>query len=143
MMAASVPAALATVWTMLFSKMFEDLKSRSIAIEITAAGIDVAKVNPTLSPRYTLAAVKPRVISPPRMIARSVSSGRPRSLDALNARSLHVTHPLFDGPAERQQYGTQTHGEIDDMHILPRHGGDIVGIEFAGDQPGCKITQRE
>ena len=47
----SVPAADAIVWTMLFSRMFEPLTSRSTAIEITAAGIDEAKVRPTLSPR--------------------------------------------------------------------------------------------
>ena len=48
---AMVPAALATVWTMLFSRMFEPGSSPSSAIEITAAGIEVAKVRPTLSPR--------------------------------------------------------------------------------------------
>ncbi len=51
MIAASVPAALAIVWTMLFSRIVAPLKKRRIAIEITAAGIDVAKVSPTLSPR--------------------------------------------------------------------------------------------
>ena len=49
--AASVPAADAIVWTMLFSRMLEPGSSRSTAIEITAAGIEVAKVSPTLSPR--------------------------------------------------------------------------------------------
>ncbi len=51
MIADRVPAALATVWTMLFSKMLEDLNSRKTAIEITAAGIDVENVRPTFSPR--------------------------------------------------------------------------------------------
>ncbi len=51
MIAASVPAALATVWTMLFSRIDDPLNSLRIAIEITAAGIEVAKVSPTLSPR--------------------------------------------------------------------------------------------
>ena len=51
MIAASVPAALATVWTMLFSRIVDPLNSLRIAIEITAAGIEVAKVSPTLSPR--------------------------------------------------------------------------------------------
>ena len=51
MIADSVPAALATVCTMLFSKMLEDLNSRNTAMEMTAAGIDVAKVSPTFSPR--------------------------------------------------------------------------------------------
>ena len=46
-----VPAALATVCTMLFSRMVEVLKADSTAIEITAAGIDVAKVRPTFRPR--------------------------------------------------------------------------------------------
>ena len=46
-----VPAALAMVWTMLFSWMVEVLKARSRAMEITAAGIEVAKVRPTLRPR--------------------------------------------------------------------------------------------
>src|SRR5580704_3976144 len=130
MIADNVPAALATVWTMLFSRMFEDLKSRKTAMEITAAGIEVAKVSPTLSPRYTLAAVKPRVINAPRMIARTVSSGRLRSLEEFNARSPHIAHQFSHGPAECQQHGTQTHGEIDDVHILPGHGGDVIGIEF-------------
>ena len=51
MMADSVPAAEATVCTMLFSRMEESLKADSTAIEITAAGIEVAKVRPTFSPR--------------------------------------------------------------------------------------------
>ena len=51
MIAASVPAALAIVWTILFSRIVDPLKCRRIAIEITAAGIEVAKVRPTFSPR--------------------------------------------------------------------------------------------
>jgi hypothetical protein len=51
MIAARVPAAEATVWTILFSRMVDELNQRSTAIEMTAAGIDVAKVSPTLSPR--------------------------------------------------------------------------------------------
>ena len=51
MIAASVPAALAIVWTMLFSRIELSGKGRSTAIEITAAGIEVAKVSPTLRPR--------------------------------------------------------------------------------------------
>ena len=47
----SVPAADATVCTILFSKIVAFLKNRSTAIEITAAGIDDANVNPTLRPR--------------------------------------------------------------------------------------------
>ena len=51
MIAASVPAADAMVWTILFSRMFDPRTKRRTAIEITAAGIDVAKVMPTFSPR--------------------------------------------------------------------------------------------
>ena len=51
MMDASAPAADATVWTMLFSRTDESLKNESTAIEITAAGIDVANVSPTFNPR--------------------------------------------------------------------------------------------
>ena len=51
MIAASVPAAEATVWTILFSRMFEPLNIRSTAIEMTAAGMEVAKVSPTRKPR--------------------------------------------------------------------------------------------
>ena len=47
----SVPAAEAIVWTMLFSWMVEVLNARSRAIEMTAAGIEVAKVRPTFRPR--------------------------------------------------------------------------------------------
>ncbi len=51
MIAASVPAADATVCTILFSRIVESRNARSTAIEITAAGIEVAKVSPILSPR--------------------------------------------------------------------------------------------
>ncbi len=51
MMAESVPAADATVCTMLFSRIVAPLKAESTAIEITAAGIEVAKVSPTFNPR--------------------------------------------------------------------------------------------
>jgi hypothetical protein len=51
MIADSVPAADATVCTMLFSRIEESFTTLRIAIEITAAGIDDAKVRPTLSPR--------------------------------------------------------------------------------------------
>ena len=47
----SVPAADATVCTMLFSRIDESFTALRIAIEITAAGIDDAKVRPTLRPR--------------------------------------------------------------------------------------------
>ena len=46
-----VPAADATVWTMLFSWMLTERNIRSTAIEITAAGMEEAKVRPTLRPR--------------------------------------------------------------------------------------------
>ena len=49
--AESVPAADATVCTMLFSRIVESFTALRIAIEITAAGIDDAKVRPTLRPR--------------------------------------------------------------------------------------------
>src|SRR6202022_2195309 len=70
MIAESVPAAEATVWTMLFSRIVESFTALRIAIEITAAGIDEAKVRPTLRPRYTLAAVKTVVMRAPRISPR-------------------------------------------------------------------------
>lgn len=51
MMVESVPAAEAWVCTMLFSKILLPLKNFKTAIEITAAGIDEAKVSPTFKPR--------------------------------------------------------------------------------------------
>ena len=51
MIADSVPAAEATVWTMLFSRMDESRTRLSTAIEMTAAGIEDATVSPTLRPR--------------------------------------------------------------------------------------------
>src|SRR3982751_2332023 len=72
----SVPAAEATVWTMLFSWMVEVRKARSTAIEITVAGIEDAKVSPALSPKATLAAVNTTQIAAPRIIPRMVSSVR-------------------------------------------------------------------
>src|SRR4029077_9283901 len=74
MIAESVPAADATVCTMLFSRMDESLTALRIAIEITAAGIDDANVIPTLRPRYTFAAVNTVVINAPNTRPRSVSS---------------------------------------------------------------------
>ncbi len=74
MIAESVPAAEATVCTMLFSRIVESLTALRIAIEITAAGIDDANVRPTLRPRYTFAAVNTVVISAPRIRPRIVSS---------------------------------------------------------------------
>src|SRR6266545_1457627 len=61
MIADSVPAAEATVCTMLFSRIDESLTTLRMAIEMTAAGIDEANVSPTLRPRYTLAAVNTTV----------------------------------------------------------------------------------
>ena len=51
MIADSVPAAEAMVWTMLFSWIVVPENALSTAIEITAAGIEVANVIPILSPR--------------------------------------------------------------------------------------------
>src|ERR1700742_2390535 len=70
----SVPAAEATVWTILFSWMVMPLKPRRTAMEMTAAGMEVEKVNPALRPKNTLAAVKTSVISTPRTMPRTVSS---------------------------------------------------------------------
>lgn len=50
-MAESVPAELAIVWTMLFSWIVAPESSRSTAMEITAAGIEVANVSPMRRPR--------------------------------------------------------------------------------------------
>src|SRR6185437_13810244 len=62
---ASVPAAEQTVWTILFSRILEPENSPRNAIEITAAGIEVAMVRPTFRPRYILAAVKMKVSATP------------------------------------------------------------------------------
>ena len=51
MMEAMAPAAEQTVWTILFSRTFEPGRMPSTAIEMTAAGMEVAKVSPTFSPR--------------------------------------------------------------------------------------------
>src|SRR2546423_12867980 len=74
MTAESGPAAEATVCTMLFSRIVESFTALRIAIEITAAGIDEAKVSPTFKPRYTFAAVKTVVMRAPRISPRRVSS---------------------------------------------------------------------
>src|SRR6185437_9122271 len=74
MIADRVPAAEAMVWTTLFSWMVIPLNPRRMAMEMTAAGMEVAKVSPALRPKKTLAAVNTRVIRTPRMTPRSVSS---------------------------------------------------------------------
>ncbi len=45
------PPTEATVWTVMFSQMVEVLNARSRAMEMTAAGMDEAKVRPTCRPR--------------------------------------------------------------------------------------------
>ncbi len=72
----NVPAADAIVCTMLFSWIVESLKPRSSAIEMTAAGIDVANVSPAFSPKKTFAAVNTTVMITPRMTPRIVNSVR-------------------------------------------------------------------
>src|SRR5581483_10686195 len=61
----SVPAADATVCTMVFSQIAALRTARRTAIEMTAAGMDDANVSPTFRPRYTFAAVKTSVMSAP------------------------------------------------------------------------------
>src|SRR6266567_4078802 len=56
--------------------MVASLNPRCIAIEITAAGIEVEKVRPALRPKYTLAAVKTNVMMIPMISPRTVSSLR-------------------------------------------------------------------
>src|SRR5216684_2507903 len=51
-------------------------KPRRIAMEITAAGIDVEKVRPALRPKYTFAAVNTSVMMIPMISPRMVSSAR-------------------------------------------------------------------
>src|SRR5262249_587022 len=69
-----VPAAEATVWTILFSWMVIPLNLRRNAREMRAAGIDAEKVSPALRPKNTFAAVKTSVIRTPRIIPRRVNS---------------------------------------------------------------------
>ncbi|MBB5747212.1 hypothetical protein GGR13_002833 [Brevundimonas variabilis] len=45
------PPTEATVWTVMFSQIVEVLKSRRMAMEMTAAGMAEAKVSPTFRPR--------------------------------------------------------------------------------------------
>ena len=52
------------------------MNPRSTAIEMTAAGIEVANVRPALSPKKTLAAVNTSVITTPRITPRTVNSVR-------------------------------------------------------------------
>src|SRR6185437_13992663 len=72
----NVPAAEATVCTMLFSWMVASRIAFRIAIEITAAGIDVENVRPAFNPKYTFAAVNTIVMTMPMMTPRIVSSRR-------------------------------------------------------------------
>ncbi len=61
---------------MLFSWIVAFFIARRMAIEITAAGIDVAKVRPAFRPKNTLAAVNTSVITMPMIRPRRVSSAR-------------------------------------------------------------------
>src|SRR4029077_6843279 len=72
----SGPAAEATVRTMLFSSIVASRNARRMAMQITAAGIEVENVSPAFSPKYTFAAVNTNVIMMPMMRPRTVSSLR-------------------------------------------------------------------
>ena len=60
-------------------------RNAALPLEMTAAGIEVAKVKPTFRPRYTFAAVNTSVIIPPMIMPRSVSSLSDVSLVACGA----------------------------------------------------------
>src|SRR3954467_10844891 len=64
---------------MLFSCTVASRKFRRIAIEITAAGIEVEKVRPAFKPKYTFAAVNTNVMTIPMIRPRTVNSARIRS----------------------------------------------------------------
>src|SRR5471032_48486 len=97
---ASAPAAEQTVWTMLFSRMLEPGKRPKTAIDITAAGIEVAMVSPTFSPRYILAAVKRKVSDMPRATPRQVSS-LPGVVSGAVSRFIPGPCPLSPGRATK------------------------------------------
>ena len=61
---------------MLFSRIFDSLNIRKIAIEITAAGIDAETVRPTFRPREALAPARTAERIIPRTTALNVISGR-------------------------------------------------------------------
>src|SRR5574337_1231048 len=94
MIADSVPAAEATVCTMLFSWMVASRIAFRIAIEITAAGIEVENVRPAFNPKYTFAAVNTIVIAMPMITPRTVSSrrGAPDKAGWFTGRSPPIYH---------------------------------------------------
>ena len=65
------------------------------------------------------------------------------AVQGLRQWSLYVSHEFFYGTTEDQQHGAQAHREVNDTQILPGHGGDIIGVEFAGDQSRHEIAQGE
>jgi hypothetical protein len=73
--AASDSPADAEVCTMLFSRIFDSLKSRRIPIEMTAAGIDAETVMPANRPRYAFAPASTIDNTMPSTIALTVSCG--------------------------------------------------------------------
>ena len=89
------PAAEHTVCTILFSRMLEPEKRPRKAIEITAAGIEVAMVRPTFSPRYILAAVKGKVSATPSAMPRQVSSLSSGIMRAIGLPTLELPAPTL------------------------------------------------
>ncbi|MFZ9993098.1 MAG: cation transporter, partial [Steroidobacteraceae bacterium] len=50
-----------------------------------------------------------------------------------NSKSFDSAHPFFDDGAKEEQNDGRNCTKPKDAQILRRHGGNIIGIEFAGD----------
>src|SRR5215813_10282038 len=134
----SVPAADATVCTMLFSRMDDPRTKRRTAMEITAAGIDDANVSPTFRPRYTFAAVNTVVMSEPSMSPRRVSSEVVAGWEGMNhryqkfrgraiprRRQAPTVRRAGDGRGRRSCGSRRARGR--DRSADPRRGGRRAG----------------
>src|SRR5688500_3305998 len=128
---------------MLFSRMLDPRTKRSTAIEITAAGIDVAKVMPTFRPRYTLAAVNSSVITPPSRMPRSVSSriaGLVVTIANLSSFPSLGSRDRADGTARRRVQGHSVtnerleRGGIDLLALMQVNGTPDVAVEAGVEQ---------
>src|SRR5687767_6834251 len=127
---------------MLCSRMLDSLKSRSTAIEITAAGIDADTVSPANMPRYAFAPASTADSSTPSTSALTVSCGSKTAFVFTAEASMQPAHQPAQRLGEHEQHEARAHGREYDLRIEPGPIGERVRVERAGDDASDRVAER-